>query len=75
MTIMTYIHENYGLELENSEGRVWVDGKLMFKGFSGIAIQEYLRYAPEEKKKFRTQLVGKFRADHLNNLRPMPQES
>ena len=69
------MYKNYGLELEGSQGRIFIDGKLMFKGFSGIAILEYLRYAPEEKKRFRAQLVGKFRADHLSNLRPMPPES
>lgn len=75
MTTITYLHKNCGLELEGSEGRVYINGYLMFKGFSGVAIQEYLRYAPEEKKRFRAQLVGKFRADHLSNLRPMPNDS
>ena len=34
MTIMTYMYKNYGLELEGSQGRIFIDGKLMFKGFS-----------------------------------------
>ena len=66
--LFTYTHKNYGLELEGAEGRFFADGKLMFKGFASIALEEYLRYAPEEKKRFKMQLVGINNRRHLSLL-------
>ena len=43
----TYSHKNYGLELEGAEGRFFANGQLMFKGFSSIALEQYLAHAPE----------------------------
>jgi len=56
-------NERYSLELVGSLGTVYGDGKLLFKGFSGTAIKEYLRYVPEHKEKFRGQLAHKKKLD------------
>ena len=44
---------NYMLDLQGSLGTVYGNGKLLFKGFSGTAIKEYIRYVPEHRYKFR----------------------
>ena len=44
---------NYMLDLQGSLGTVYGNGKLLFKGFSGTAIKEYIRYVPEQRYKFR----------------------
>ena len=50
---MIISNNNYILELQGSLGTVYGDGKLLFKGFSGTAIKEYIRYVPEHRYKFR----------------------
>ena len=60
---MIVSNERYSLELVGSLGTVYGDGKLLFKGFSGTAIKEYLRYVPEHKEKFRGQLAHKKKLD------------
>ena len=50
---MIISNNNYILELQGSKGTVYGDGKLLFKGFSGTAIKEYIRYVPEHRYKFR----------------------
>ena len=46
-------NDKYILDLQGSLGTVYGDGKLLFKGFSGTAIKEYIRYVPEHQYKFR----------------------
>ena len=46
-------NDKYILDLQGSSGTVYGDGKLLFKGFSGTAIKEYIRYVPEHRYKFR----------------------
>ena len=46
-------NDKYVLDLQGSLGTVYEDGKLLFKGFSGTAIKEYIRYVPEHRHKFR----------------------
>ena len=71
----TYSYKNYGLELEGAEGRFYADGQLIFKGFSSIALEQYLRHAPEEKKRFKAQLAAINHSHHLSNLhRSLPGE-
>ena len=60
---MIVSNERYSLELVGSLGTVYGDGKLLFKGFSGTAIKEYLRYVPEHKEKFRGHLAHKKKLD------------
>ena len=50
---MIISNNNYILELQGCKGTVYGDGKLLFKGFSGTAIKEYIRYVPEHRYKFR----------------------
>ena len=56
---MKYQYENIILEIESPKGSVLVDGKLVFKGHSYLAIKEFIRCsgnAPAVIKKFRAQL-------------------
>jgi len=56
---MRYQYENILLEIESPKGSVLVDGKLVFKGHSYLAIKEFIRCsgnAPPVIKKFRAQL-------------------
>ena len=50
---MIISNDKYILDLQGSLGTVYGDGKLLFKGFSGTAIKEYIRYVPEHQHKFR----------------------
>ena len=46
-------NDKYTLDLQDSVGTVYKGDKLLFKGFSGTAIKEYIRYVPEHRQKFR----------------------
>ena len=52
-------YKNCTIELDNSKGRVYRDGKLMFKGDGYIAIKHLLRFtnnAEKVRKRFEAQL-------------------
>jgi len=54
-----YRHNNTILEIINSKGTLFHNGKLLFKGFGYTAIQEFIRLSgnsPEAKKQFASQL-------------------
>jgi len=56
---MKYQYENIILEIESPKGSVLVDGKLIFKGHSYLAIKEFIRCSGNAApviKKFRAQL-------------------
>ena len=61
-------NDQYSLELVGSKGTVYSGNVLLFKGFSGTAIKEYLRYVPEHKHKFRGQLAHKRQLDLAKDL-------
>tara|TARA_B100001057_G_C22784810_1_gene925114 strand:- start:230 stop:463 length:234 start_codon:yes stop_codon:yes gene_type:complete len=65
---MIITNNKYILDLQNSLGTVYEGDKLLFKGFSGTAIKEYLRYVPEHKSKFRGQLAHKRQLDLAKDL-------
>ncbi len=65
---MIISNNKYSLELVGSKGIVYSNGVLLFKGFSGTAIKEYLRYVPEHKHKFRGQLAHKRQLDLAKDL-------
>lgn len=58
----------YILDLQDPLGTVYEKDKLLFKGFSGTAIKEYLRYVPEHKSKFRGQLAYRRQLDLAKDL-------
>tara|TARA_B100000927_G_scaffold287376_1_gene280177 strand:+ start:1129 stop:1449 length:321 start_codon:yes stop_codon:yes gene_type:complete len=56
---MKYQYENIILEIEAPKGSVIVDGKLMFKGHSYLAIKEFIRFSGNAKpviQRFKAQL-------------------
>ena len=56
---MLYRHKNVILELTDSKGTLFVDNKLVFKGFGYSAIKMYIAYCendPEASRPFKRQL-------------------
>ena len=71
---MLYRHKNVILELTDSKGTLFVDNKLIFKGFGYSAIKMYVSYCdnhPDAIKPFKKQLETRehCRFEHQEQLK------